>query len=95
MKIVTEYNPDMEVDVIEITSAVYIDDFVLRIDFNDGTIQDVDFRPFLNNAQHPSARQYLDKAKFQEFTIVDGNLNWHDYELIFPLDALYHGCITT
>ena len=59
MKIMTEYTPATQVDVIEIMSAVYADDFVVHIDFNDGTRQSVDFRPFLTHAFHSSIRQYL------------------------------------
>ena len=94
MIITTEYTPDTQVDVIEIKSAAYTGDFIVHIDFSDGTSQDIDFRPFLSQTLHPSIRQYLDKTRFQQFDIVDGNLNWHDYELVFPLDALYKGCVT-
>ena len=76
---------------MEITSAVYIGNFIIRIDFNDGVSQNIDFKPFLNHVLHPSIRQYLDEAKFKQFAITDGNLNWNDYELIFPLEELYNG----
>jgi len=36
----------------------------------------------------------MDIAKFQQFAIVDGNINRRNDELIFPLDALYRGCVT-
>ena len=91
MKIITEYTPATQVDVIKIKSAVYAGNFIVHIDFNDGTRQSIDFRPFLNHAMHPSIRQYLDETKFKQFAIIDGNLNWHNYDLIFPLDALYNG----
>jgi len=96
MKIITEYTDvcHMDVDIIEIQSATYVDNFIIRIDFNDGISQNVDFKPFLTKAFHPSIQQYLDETKFQQFNIADGNLNWNDYELIFPLEELYHGQIT-
>ena len=93
MKITTEYTDTTLSDVIEIKSATYINNFVIRIDFNDMISQFVDFKPFLNNSLHPSIRQYLDEDKFQQFVITDGNLNWNDYELIFPLIELYNGQI--
>jgi len=97
MKIVTEYKDtyDNDVEIIEVLSASYIDDYVIRIEFNDGINQNVDFKPFLTRALHPSIRQYLDEAKFQQFKIADGNINWNDYELIFPLEDLYNGQIAT
>jgi len=33
----------------------------------------------------------LDERKFKEFQIIDGNLNWNDYDLIFPIYDLYQG----
>jgi hypothetical protein len=94
MKIITEYSNTTQVDVIEIKTAVYIGNFTIEIHFNDGKIQIVDFEPFLNYVIHPSIRQYLNEAKFKQFSIIDGNLNWNDYELIFPLEDLYNGKIS-
>ena len=65
MKIITEYSNTMQVDVIEIKTAVYTRGFTIEIHFNDGKIQIVDFEPFLNCAIHPSIRQYLNEAKFK------------------------------
>jgi hypothetical protein len=90
MKIVKEYN-DFHEELIEIESAKYIGDFAIRVFFNDGTNRLVDFKPFLESSFHPSIRKYLDESKFLAFTIVDGNLNWNDYDLIFPIDNLYEG----
>jgi len=35
----------------------------------------------------------LDPNRFQEYKLVDGNLNWNDYDMIFPLEDLYRGKI--
>jgi len=90
MKIVVAY-PDYDTDLIEVTSAKYVGNFAIRINFNDGTSRLVNFKPFLESSLHPSIRQYLNENKFQKFEIVDGNLNWNNYELIFPLEDLYEG----
>lgn len=92
MKIVEELNRD-DSDLIEIKSALYIEDYAIRIVFNDGVNRLVDFKSFLENSYHPSIRKYLDKVKFKEFEIIDGNLNWNDYDLIFPIYDLYLGKI--
>jgi len=42
---------------------------------------------------HPSIKKYLDESKFLQYEIVDGNLNWNNYDLIFPVDDLYQGKI--
>jgi hypothetical protein len=31
--------------------------------------------------------------KFKNFKIIDGNLNWNDYDLIFPVADLHEGKI--
>ncbi|MEI7982618.1 MAG: DUF2442 domain-containing protein [Bacteroidota bacterium] len=90
MKITEEYI-DYNVDFIEIKAALYIGDFAIRISFSSGFNRLVDFKPFLETSLHPSIRKYLDEAKFKNFKIVDGNLNWNDYDLIFPIEDLYQG----
>ena len=86
-------NNEVQVDSIEINSAIYIGDYAIRIFFNDGLCKLVDFKSFLENSSHPSIKKYLDESKFKEFLIVDGNLNWNDYDLIFPIADLYQGVI--
>ncbi len=90
MRIVEECN-DLQVDLISVKSAKYIGDFAIRFFFNDGFNRLVDFKPFLEASLHPSIKKYLDEPKFIQFDIVDGNLNWNDYDLIFPIDNLYEG----
>lgn len=90
MRIVEEYN-DFQDDLIEIKTANYIGDFAIRLLFSDGKQRLVDFKPFLETSLHPSIRKYLDENKFKQFEIVDGNLNWNNYDLIFPLEDLYRG----
>jgi len=90
MKITDEYI-NYNVDIIEVKSARYIGDFAIRVLFSDGFSRLVDFKPFLESSLHPSIRKYIDEAVFIDYQIVDGNLNWHDYELIFPIEDLYEG----
>jgi len=94
MKITVEYN-DLEVDShsLRIDSANYLSDFVIRIRFSDGEEKVVDFKPFLIKSLHLSIKKYLDENTFSNFSIIDGNLNWDDYELIFPISDLYKGKI--
>jgi len=92
MKITEEYI-DYNVDIIEVKSARYIGDYAIRVFFNDGFSKLVDFRPFLESSLYPSIRNYLDEANFKEYQIIDGNLNWNDYDLIFPVEDLYEGKI--
>ena len=69
----------------------YVGDFAIRIFFSDGVRKLVDFKPFLESSLHPSIRKYLDESRFKEYQIIDGNLNWNDYDMIFPIEDLYQG----
>lgn len=90
MRIIEEYN-DFQIDLITIKTAKYVGDFAIRIHFSDGFHRLVDFRPFLESSLHPSIRKYLDERRFEQFQIVDGNLNWNNHDLIFPIEDLYQG----
>jgi len=90
MKIIEDYN-DFQIELIEIKSAKYIGDFAIRLFFSDGFNRLVDFKQFLESSLHPSIRQYLEEDRFKQFQIIDGNLNWNNYDLIFPIDDLYQG----
>lgn len=92
MKITVDYD-NAEVQEMRIVSAYYLGDFTIRVLFNDGTEQMVDFEPFLTKALHPSIKKYLNENEFSNFAIKDGNLNWNNYDLIFPISDLYNGKI--
>jgi hypothetical protein len=93
MKIIEDYFADTNTDVIEITSAKFIGDYAIRVYFNDGSEKLIDFKPFLVKSIHPSISKYLDESLFNQFEIINGNLNWNDYDLIFPIEELYAGSI--
>jgi len=79
---------------INITNTEQIGDYVLRLAFDDGTIQTVDFKPFLSVSRHPDIRAYLEPARFADFRIEYGELVWGDYNLCFPIADLYHNRLT-
>jgi hypothetical protein len=78
---------------IDVEQAEYLSGYKLRIRFNDGTEQEVDFGPFLRKAGHPDIRKYKRITGFRKFRIDGGNLMWGDYEMIFPVIQLYNGKI--
>ncbi len=94
MRIIVDYNDSpSEFNQLKIDSAKYLSDYAIRIKFNDGNERLVDFKPFLSKSLHPSIKKYLDESKFSCFSLADGNLNWNDYDLIFPISDLYKGQI--
>lgn len=74
---------------INITAAERIDDYALRLTFDDGTLQVVDFKTFLSLSRHPDIRAYLEPVRFSTFRIEYGELVWGDYDLCFPIADLY------
>ena len=93
MRIFEENSELYGFDLIDIKSATYQGNFFILISFSNGKSRIVDFKPFLTKSLHPSINKYLDEKLFQTFMIVDGNLNWHDYDMIFPVSDLYQGKI--
>ena len=94
MRIIVDYkDSDSGFNQLKIDSAKYLSDYAIRIRFSDGKEKLVDFKPFLSKSLHPSIKKYLDEKKFSNFSLTDGNLNWNDYDLIFPLSDLYNGQI--
>lgn len=74
---------------INILSAKLIGEYRIRLLFDDGTAQEVDFKPFLTHSHHPDIRAYLDPALFAGFKVEYGDLVWGDYDLCFPIADLY------
>ncbi|MDZ4253974.1 MAG: DUF2442 domain-containing protein [Sulfuritalea sp.] len=79
----------MNPSVINIITAEPAGDCRIRLTFDDGKVQVIDFKPFLQRSQHPEIRAYLDAARFAAFRIEYGELVWGDYELCFPVVDLY------
>lgn len=81
------------IGVLKIESAEYLGNYSIKLLFNDGVSRIIDFKPFLTSTSHPAIGKYLDKTLFSKFEIIHGNLNWNDYDLIFPIIDLYEGKI--
>ncbi len=94
MKIVEEPRGSYQAANTEIIKAVYKSEHKIQVYFHDGNKKTVDFHSFLAKSNHPSIKKYLDFNLFKTFQIVDGNLNWNDYDLIFLLADLYKGHIS-
>jgi hypothetical protein len=75
--------------VINITRVEQADDCCLRLWFDDGSEQTVDFAPFLRASQHPELRAFLAPDKFRTFRLEHGDLTWGDYDLCFPVADLH------
>jgi hypothetical protein len=92
MKITVNYS-ESDVVSLKVLSAKYVSDYIINVAFSNGSEKQVNFKLFLENAMNPSAKKYLNKKKFMKFDIIDGNINWNDYDMIFPVWDLYIGKI--
>lgn len=78
---------------INILETQWLGDYRLRLRFDDGTEQTVDFYPFLSHARHPDIRAYLSPERFTSYRLEYGELVWGDYDLCFPIADLYRNQI--
>ncbi len=74
---------------ISVKTAKHLKSHILEIEFSDGHRQIVDFAPFIFSAGHPDYDKYKSESGFLSYEILDGNLNWDDYTMIFPVEDLY------
>ncbi len=79
--------------VIEVVKAGYAGNYRLSIEFSDGHVREVDFEPFLRRSAHPKISKYLDPGLFKQYRIIDGQLDWNNYDLCFSIEDLYNGRI--
>jgi hypothetical protein len=93
MKIVEEPVVKFQIKY-EVVSAKLLSDYKIQITFSDKLTKTVDFEFFLKTSHHPSIRKYLDIDIFKQYSIVNGNLNWNDYDMIFPISELRNGQIS-
>ena len=84
---------EMTSPIINITQAEALAGYRIRMQFDDGSVQVVDFEPFLRRARHPDIQTFLDVKRFAAFRIEFGNLVWGDFEMCFPIIDLHANSI--
>ncbi len=76
---------------IKIIAARYLKNYQIEFEFDDQTKRIIDFENFLNQVKNPMIKKYLDLTVFKNFTLRDGDIDWNDYELCFPISDIYEG----
>jgi len=79
--------------LIFVEKAEYLGGHKLQLTFNDGIEQKIDFGPFLSNSLNPFINKYLDLTEFKKYELDNGDLEWNDYDLCFPVADLYENNI--
>ena len=75
---------------LSIEKAKYLDDYKIFLQFNDKKEVVVDFKKFITKSQHPDIRKYINLEHFRRFRLSYGEIEWNDYDLVFPIYDLYH-----
>jgi hypothetical protein len=83
----------MQNQYLSIKEANYLDHYKIKLTFNDGKENILDFEKFLFNSHHPDIQKYQDVELFKNFSLDYGDLEWNDYELAFPICDLYENRI--
>jgi hypothetical protein len=78
-----------ENQLISVDQAEYLENYKIRLLFNDGKEQIIDFENFIVASRNPHINKYRDLTLFKQFKITDGDLEWNDYDLCFPIADLY------
>ena len=78
---------------ISVEKAKYAGDYKIALKFNDGKENILDFKNFLITSQHPEIKKYQDINLFKKFNLKYGELEWNDYDLVFPIIDLYNNTI--
>ena len=79
--------------ILEIKKAEPLGEYKLQLFFNTGKKQVLDFKKFLLKSKNPVTSQFLNKKKFNSYSIQGGDIIWGDYEMCFPIWDLYQGKI--
>jgi len=78
---------------ISIEEAEYIEEYKIYMRFNDGKENVLDFKDFILKAQHPDIKKYRNIELFKKFNFEQGEIEWNDYDLVFPIYDLYQNNI--
>ncbi|MDR2149158.1 MAG: DUF2442 domain-containing protein [Tannerella sp.] len=92
IKIVKDYSTDY-LNIPKVKTANYVKDYVLEIKFVNGERKNVDFEAFLKKSLNPFVKKYINKDNFLQFSVINGNINWNNYDMIFPVENLYTGIL--
>jgi len=77
-------------DNLSIIKSEYIDNYIIRLSFSDGTTNDVDFAGYLYRHPHPQYDKYRNLSKFKKYSIENGDIYWgKNGDLMFPIENLY------
>ena len=78
-------------DEPNIVKVKHVTEHTLEIFFDNGHVSIVDFYQFIFN--NPVYVAYRDLEYFLGYKLENGNINWHDFDMIFHIKSLYNNSI--
>jgi len=87
-----EKNPK-ELKHLKVKKVEYLDLYKLKLLLSDGMVQIIGFEIFLKHSYHPIIQKYLKPKYFKYFSLIDSDLMWGYFDLIFPIMDLYYNSI--
>ena len=77
---------------LSIKSIEHVRGHKLRFSFSDGHTNVVDLKPWIESLPTEEEHAYLKPSKFKNYINHLGHaIMWGEYDIIFPLVAVYHG----
>ncbi len=73
----------------KIIEAEYIEEYKIKLTFNDGIVKVLDFFDLLKNSHYPNEKKYLNIDTFKQFKVDYGDLIWNDFDMCFQGKNLY------
>ena len=75
---------------LTILKSEYVENYIIKLYFSDGTTNNVDFSSYLFKHPHPQYDRYRNISKFKKYRIENGDICWgKNSDLIFPIENLY------
>lgn len=78
--------------MLKITQAYYVQDYQIKVVFNDGACRVFDFSPVI--AKYPVFKELNDISKFRNYVLTD-TLEWNNGEIDIAPEYLYENGVDT
>ena len=74
---------------MQVINATYINNFTIKLEFDDHKKNIINFLPTLK--KYPNCSKFLDITSFKKFKIDSGNIVWgKNWDMIFTVESLYN-----
>ena len=82
----------MKMNELSITSIESLGGYRLKVNFSNGKSNTIDFEPWIRSLPTEEERTYLEPSRFKQYKVHLGHaISWGEFDIIFPITALYHG----